>query len=188
MLSRARQRACRARLTDRVRLVRGDIRFLPFRRTFPLVIAPYGILQSLLRERDLKATLAAVYDAVEPGGAFGLELVADLPSWEEYRKRISLKGWRGRAGGSQITLVETVRQDAARKLTIFDQEFTERRQGRHRTHQFSLTFRTLTVPQMARRLEKAGFEITALLGDYRGGPWDPRAEVWVILARRPQRP
>ena len=188
MLARARQRARRARLANRVQLVRGDIRFLPFRRTFPLVIAPYGILQSLLRERDLKATLAAVYDAIEPGGAFGLELVADLPSWEEYRKRISLKGWRGRAGGSQITLVETVRQDSARKLTIFDQEFTERRQGHRRTHQFSLTFRTLTVPQMARRLEKAGFEITALLGDYRGGPWDPRAEVWVILARKPRQP
>ncbi len=30
----------------------------------------------------------------EPGGTFGLELVADLPSWEEYRKRVSLKGWR----------------------------------------------------------------------------------------------
>ena len=34
------------------------------------------------------------------------------------------------------------------------------------------------------RLEKAGFEITALLGDYRGGAWDPRAEVWMILAAR----
>ena len=30
----------------------------------------------------------------------------------------------------------------------------------------------------------AGFEISALLGDYRGGPWDPRADVWMILARR----
>jgi hypothetical protein len=48
-----------------------------------------------------------------------------------------------------------------------------------------LTFRTLTVPQMARRLEKAGFEVTALLGDYRGAPWDERAEVWVMVARRP---
>jgi SAM-dependent methyltransferase len=188
MLARARQRVRRSRLGDRVRLIRGDIRHLPFRALFSLAIAPYGILQSLLRERDLKATLAAVYDAIEPGGAFGLELVADLPSWEEYRKRISLKGWRARAGGTQITLVETVRQDAVRKLTIFDQEFTERRQGRSRTQRFSLTFRTLTVPQMARRLEKTGFEITALLGDYRGGPWDPRAQVWVILARKPRQP
>jgi hypothetical protein len=38
---------------------------------------------------------------------------------------------------------------------------------------------------MTRRLERAGFEISALLGDYRGGPWDTRADVWIILARKP---
>jgi hypothetical protein len=83
-----------------------------------------------------------------------------------------------------VTLVETVRQDRVRRLTIFDQQFIERRGRQRRTHTFSLTFRTLSVPQMARRLERAGFEISALLGDYRGGPWDPRADVWMILARR----
>ena len=184
MLARARQRVRRARLGRRVHLVRGDIRQLPFGRAFALAMAPYGILQSLLRERDLAATLRAVHASLEPGGTFGLELVADLPSWEEYRRRVSLKGWRGGRAGAHVTLVETVRQDARRKLTIFDQAFTERRGRRARTHRFSLTFRTLTVPQMARRLEKAGFAVTALLGDYRGGPWDPRAEVWVILARK----
>ena len=51
-------------------------------------------------------------------------------------------------------------------------------------HRFALTFRTLSVPQMVRRLEKSGFEITALLGDYRGRAWDPRADVWVISRRR----
>jgi hypothetical protein len=77
-----------------------------------------------------------------------------------------------------------VRQDRGRRLTIFDQQFIERRGRQRRTHEFSLTFRTLSVPQMTRRLEKAGFQISALLGDYRGGPWDPRADVWMILARR----
>ena len=48
---------------------------------------------------------------------------------------------------------------------------------------FRLAFRTLSVPQMARRLEQAGFEVAALLGDYQGGPWDLRADVWIILAR-----
>jgi len=184
MLARARERVRRARLQYRVRLVRGDIRYLPFGSMFDLVMAPYGILQSLLRERDLKDTLSAVHDALEPDGTFGMELVADLPSWEEYRKRISLKGWRGRQGGSQITLVETVRQDAARRLTIFDQEFTETRRQQRRTHRFSLTFRTLTVPQMTRRLQAAGFDVTALLGDYQGAAWDPRADVWIVLARK----
>jgi len=184
MLARARQRVRRSRLQGRVRLVRGDIRLLPFAGAFPLVIAPYGVLQSLLRERDLALTLTAVHAVLEPGGTFGMELVADLPSWKEYRRRLSLSGWRRRVGGAHITLVETVRQDRARRLTIFDQEFTERRGRIRRMRRFSLTFRTLTVPQMTRRLEKAGFEVTAVLGDYRGGPWDPRAEVWIILARR----
>jgi ubiquinone/menaquinone biosynthesis C-methylase UbiE len=185
MLARARERARRARLSGNVGLVRGDIRALPFDRRFSLVMAPYGILQSLLRERDLSAALDEVRRVLRPGATFGLELVADLPSWEEYQKRLSLKGWRTRRGGAHVTLVETVRQDRARRLTIFDQEFTERKGTKRRVHRFALTFRTLSIPQMVRRLEKAGFEITALLGDYRGKPWDPRAEVWVILAKTP---
>lgn len=186
MLLRARQRIKRGRLQSRVRLVRGDIRHLPFAAPFALVMAPYGMLQSLLRERDLAATLKAVYAALEPGGTFGMELVADLPAWEEYRQRVSLKGWRRGKSGAHVTLVETVRQDRAKGLTIFDQEFTERIDGKRRVHRFALTFRTLSVPQIARRLEKAGFEVEALLGDYQGGPWDRRADVWMVIARKPR--
>ncbi|MEQ1573058.1 MAG: class I SAM-dependent methyltransferase [Vicinamibacterales bacterium] len=203
MLARARQRVKRAHLGSTVRLVRGDIRLLPFRSQgvprprsrsraetrgeggFSMVMAPYGVLQSLLRERDLSQTLSAVHEVLNPGGIFGLELVADLPSWEEYRKRVSLTGWRAKRGDARVTLVETVTQDRARHLTIFHQEFTERRGRQTDTRRFALTFRTLSVPQMARRLEKAGFAVTALLGDYQGGPWDPRAEVWMVLAKKP---
>ena len=184
MLERARKRLVRARLTHRALLVRGDIRHLPFRssRGFGLVMAPYGILQSLTRERDLAATLASVARVVRPGGLFGVDLVPDLPRWNEYSRRASLRGRKD--GKTTVTLVESVRQDRRRKLTIFDQEYIERR-GRKRTvHRFALTFRTLSVPQMARRLERAGFSIQAILGDYQGGPWDERADVWIILARK----
>ena len=61
MLDRARARVRRAKLTDRVQLVRGDIRTVPFHGPgFAMVMAPYGILQSLLRERDLESTLNEV--------------------------------------------------------------------------------------------------------------------------------
>ena len=185
MLTLARRRLARTRHSRRVGLIRGDIRAVPFPdAAFAMVMAPYGVLQSLLRERDLTATLSCVHRVLRRGGTFGVELVADLPSWAEYEQRVSLKGWRHRPGGAHITLVETVRQDRARRLTIFDQEFTERRGHERHSRRFALTFRTLSVPQMARRLEKAGFEITARIGDYRGGPWRSGAEVWIILARR----
>jgi len=184
MLARARRRLARAAVADRALLVRGDIRHLPFRsgRGFGLVMAPYGILQSLTRERDLRATLASVARVLRRGGLFAMDLVPDLPRWSEYRRRTSLKGRRG--AGTNLTLIESVRQDRRRHLTIFDQEYVERRGSTRAVHRFSLTFRTLSVPQMTRRLTAAGFAVEAILGDYQGGPWDPRADVWVILARK----
>ncbi len=186
MLARAAARRRRSRARPQPTLIQGDIRDLPFRDgSFPLAIAPYGILQSLLRDRDLAATLDDVARVLVPGGTFGLELVADLPSWKEYRNRVKLRGRTGRgAGGAELSLIESVRQDRARGLTLFDQEFIERRGGTQSRKTFTLVFRTVSVPQMTRRLEKAGFQTTALLGDYQGGPWDPRADVWIIVARK----
>lgn len=184
MLDRARRRVRRAGLQEQVQLVRGDIRHLPFPdKSFPLVMAPYGVLQSLLVERDLTKTLAAVSRVLTKKGTFGLELVADLPAWDEYSKRISMRGKRG-PSGKPIALVESVIQDRARQITRFEQEFVEGRGKLAIRKKFGLAFRTLTVPQMVRRLEKAGLAVSALLGDYQGGPWDLRAEVWIILARR----
>jgi len=184
MLTRTRRRMARQRRGRRPALVRADIRALPFPpRTFPMVMAPYGILQSLLSERDLKATLKDVGRVVARRGVFAMELVADLPAWGEYSKQVSLKG-RRTPGGSRITLVESVRQDAPRGLTIFDQEFVERRGRAVRRRAFVLTFRTLSVPQMSRRLVAAGFRVEAVLGDYDGGPWHREADAWIIIARK----
>jgi len=163
-------------------LVRGDIRQLPFAdRTFAMVLAPYGVLQSLTRERDLVDALAAAARVLVPGGTLGVDLVPDVPKWREYTNRVQL---RGKARGRHLTLVESVRQDRRRRLTTFSQTYIERR-GRTKTeHSFDLTFRTLTVPQTMARLESAGFRVDSALGDYAGRPWDARADVWIMLATR----
>jgi len=186
MLERARERAARANRNHSAlrapQWIRGDIRALPFRtHAFAMVLAPYGILQSLIRARDLAATIASVARVLEPGGTFGIDLVPDVPKWKEYRNRVQL---RGESNGAQLTLIESVTQDRRRRLTTFEQRYVERRGGAAREHRFDLTFRTLSVPQMASRLERAGFTVAAVLGDYRGRPWDERADVWIILAKR----
>jgi SAM-dependent methyltransferase len=182
MLARARRRLARAKL-DGALLVRGDIRVLPFRRrAFQLVIAPYGILQSLVRERDLVSALESIAGVMPKGARLGIDLVPDLPRWSEYRGKKTLTGRIGR--NTRVTLVESVRQDRARQLTVFDQRYVTVRNRRRHVHTFSLTFRTVSVPRMTRHLEHAGFRVDAVLGDYQGGPWDARADVWVILASK----
>lgn len=185
MLDRARKQLLRSSnplIRKSLRLVRGDIRALPFDTgAFSMVLAPYGILQSLIRPRDLAATLASVGRVVAPGGVFGIDLVPDVPKWREYENRVQL---RGKARGAQITLVESVRQDPKRHLTTFEQTYIERRGGHTREHRFDLTFRTLSVRQMTGQLERAGFRVDAVLGDYRGRPWDDRADVWIIMAKK----
>ena len=190
MLVRAARRADRRRPSARIpnpesripRFVRGDIRALPFRtRAFSMVLAPYGILQSLIRPQDLTSTLASVARVLPHGATFGIDLVPDVPKWREYADRVQLSG---RAGTARLTLIESVRQDPRRHLTTFEQRYLVRRGGSTTEHRFDLTFRTLSVAQMTRQLERAGFAVSAVLGDYRGRPWDDRADVWIILSRR----
>jgi SAM-dependent methyltransferase len=182
MLARARQRLDRLRTPVDAALTRADIRDVPAASgTFDLVIAPYGILQSLVREADLSRTLRSVARVLRPGGRFGIDLVPDVPNWQEYARKVTLRGQRG-PRGAPISLVESVRQDRAKRLTIFDQEFTEGWGRGRRVHRFALTFRTVGVPALCRRLERAGFAVDAVLGGYDNEPWDPRADTWVVLA------
>ena len=183
MLARARTRLEKRPARARPDLVRGDITALPFRdAAFGLVIAPYGMLQSLLNAADLQRTLREIARVLRRGGLVGIDLVPDLPAWNEYRRRVQL---RGRApDGGRITLIETVRQDRRRRLTIFDEEFVVRRGTHEDRRSFSLTFRTVEVGQMIARLGRIGLSAEAVLGDYRGGPMGSASDAWLLLARK----
>ena len=184
MLEYARRRVKRLRVADRPALVRGDIRRLPFGSgTFSAVMAPYGILQSLTNEDDLAATLSEAARVLRRGGTLGIDLVPDLPAWDEYRNQARLMGRLGPIGRAR----HPDRVGAPGPAPQADDlRPGVRREARRRTerHRFSLTFRTLPLPQMVSQVEKAGFLVTAVLGDYRGRAWDLRADVWLLLASR----
>src|SRR5947208_16893541 len=103
-----------------------------------MVLAPYGMLQSLIREQDLKDTLASVARVITRGGIFGIDLVPDVPNWREYRNQVQLRGKA--AGGARLTLVESVRQDPRRHLTTFEQRYHVRRAANTTPDSSQLTF------------------------------------------------
>jgi SAM-dependent methyltransferase len=183
MLARARAKLARRRLSRRPGLIRGDITTLPFATgTFGLVVAPYGMLQSLTSDEDLDRAMGETSRVLRPGGLLGIDLVPDLPAWSEYRQRVRLRGRL--AGGGLVTLIETVRQDRRRGLTLFDEEFVVRRGRAVDRRTFSLAFRTVRLPELVRRLAGAGLLTEALHGSYRGGPIRASSGVWIVLARR----
>jgi ubiquinone/menaquinone biosynthesis C-methylase UbiE len=182
MLARARVRLKRLPVARRPHLVRGDIRALPFPdRSFDQVLAPYGVLQSLTSDADFNATLAETARLLRDGGQFGLELVPDLSKWQSYQRQVR---FRGKLGKAHVTLIESVRQDRRRGLTIFDEEFTVRERGRTQRHRFPLTFRTMPLEIVLEKLSRAGFAVEAVQGSYRGAVWTPDSTVWILIARR----
>ena len=183
MLAYARRRLARLPRAVRPPLVRGDMRHLPFRRArFGMVLAAYGLTQSLVNDVDLDGMLAEIARVLRRGGIAAFDLVPDLPAWDEYRDRLIFRG-RSRRGG-RITLTESVRQHPRRGVTIFDDEFVEARGRRVERRRFTLTFRTIPLDYLRVHLEKVGLRIIACYGDYRGGPLRPDADAWLVLARK----
>lgn len=183
MLARARRRAMRVHAARRPLLIRGDVRTWPLRpRRLRAVVAGYGLLQSLVTDTDFEATLSATAAGLVKGGWLGIDLVPDLTAWSEYERRIP---HRGRFGAdATLTLIESVKQDRRRGLTMFTEQFVLRKQRRVERHAFTLTFRTLPMAEVLARLDRAGFEVDQVCGGYRGEVWHPEAETWLILARK----
>ena len=183
MIGVARARIRRLPRVRRPPILRGDIRALPFKRaTFGTVMAPYGMLQSLLGDDDVRATLAEAGRVLVRGGVLGIDLVPDLLAWAEYGPRVRMQGQL--PDGAHVTLIESVRQDRCRRLTVLDEEFVERRGTRTSRRRFSLTFRTLPMPATVALVEEAGFRVDARFGDYRGAPWHEGADTWIVVARK----
>lgn len=184
MLRLAQQRA--RRVTAHPRLLRADVTALPFQSgIFTAVVAPYGILQSLLSDSALNRLLEDVARVLAPGGRFGLELVPDVPRWAETDRNVSLVGLDG-PNGLPVTLIESVRHDRARRLTTFEHEFLEGAGKRRRSLRFTIRFRTVRVATLAVRLERAGLQVDGVFGGYRGEPWSNEADTWIVLARKPK--
>ena len=189
MLAEAATRASRMTRTLRPGLIRGDIRAMPFADgSFARVMAPYGVLQSLMSDDDLQAALREAHRVLKPGGRFGVDLVPDLKDWRAYQKQVR---FRGTLRGKPVTLIESVRQRRSTGVTVFDEEFQIGGGDDVERRRFSLTFRTVPMEVMLARVTDAGFEVDLVAGTYAGGAWTPDAAVWLLVGRRPtarQRP
>lgn len=186
MLAFARKRLARLPIAqrERVTLIRADVRKLELGRRFPLVIAPFNVLQHVYTTADLELALRACAAHLAPGGALVFDvLMPDIAALAQDPDRIyRIGGFRHPMTKISYTLRESCHYDPATQIRTTHMFFEPR----------APTLPALVVPLAQRQIFPAeiellmnavGLEITTRLGDFPDQPWDATARSQIVIAR-----
>ena len=174
----------------RVQIVHGDMRTFALGRRFPLVIIPYRAFLHLMTVEDQMQALARVREHLPDGGRLALNVFD--PNLEYIVAR-QLQGGAPRRMGAftnpdtgRLTVTwESFEYDVARQILdghfIFDEYDAT---GAVVSKRYvPLTLRWIYQYEMQHLLERSGFAVEALYGDFEGGRFKAGGEqVWI--ARR----
>ncbi len=191
MLARAREKSAGM---DTVRWEEGDMRSFDLPERFGLVFIPYRSFQHLLTVDDQLSCLRCIHRHLVPGGRLAIDIfnpdIVTIGQWlstkrgglqrrrDDYRHprtgRIS-KRWETRAYRTAGQEVES---------TFLDEELDDEGAVVSRIYR-DLRLRYIFRFEMQHLLERTGFEIEALSGDFFGGPFEDTSPEMVWVARRP---
>ncbi len=182
MLARAREKI-RPDLQQRVSLLRADLRRLPLSAGFRLALAPCHTM-AYFDDPAASECLRSVHGALQAGGGLAL----DLPSPE-------LEGIEAAAGVMdtfhepqsdievQVSAQQRVERSARRvHVTWFYDEM--RPDGRVRRTERAQTYHLRSQEQVEALLDRAGFELLDVRGNYAGAPFSPHSESMLVVAEK----
>jgi len=168
-LSRAMLR--RARERTRARLVRGDMRALPFRDgSFVLAVNLFTSFGYFLDDAEHRLVVRQVAAALAPGGHF----VLDYLNAEQVRRTIQLSE---QAKGRDVLVRRRI--DSANRFVIKEIEL------RGRARSFQERVRLYGADELAALCVDAGLRVVARFGDYDAGAPGPNTPRVILVAARP---
>jgi SAM-dependent methyltransferase len=177
------------RVRQRVALVQGDMVSFSLDQRFRLAIIPYRTFQHLLTPVDQKQALDCIYDHLEDGGTLVFNIFDPLSDMVEQGfsgtlrkdtdfvdpdtgRRVTV--WYCRQYDPQDQLLE---QELIFEEVDQDERVVDRTCGR-------LVLRYAARYEMEYLLERCGFAVEALYGDFQGNPYPGYGEqVWVARKR-----
>lgn len=173
---------------DRLELVCADVRDFDLHGTsFPLAIAPYGMVAHLLTDEDRLATFRTVHAHLKPGGVF---IFDDCPSWlkdpdDGTALHVSLLRDDPSGDGTIRLMTNTI--EAADVPVSIRYDFIDRidRVGRvTKRTVVRIVFRNIGLAAELQLLDQAGFHRVDVLGGFDGRPLDvanPGANARLVL-------
>lgn len=180
-----------AEVRKAVRTALADVRTLELGERFPLVTAPFRVMQHLVERDDQRAFLAAVLRHLAPGGEFlfdcfqpDYESIGAPPHMSVDIERTDLESGRlirrvARADHSpeeQTFVVHLEWMLGETDAPDYEEKITE------------TVLRWYTLGELELLLEVAGFEIVEVFGHFDGTPFGPGASDQIVRARRRESP
>ncbi|HJL14789.1 MAG TPA: class I SAM-dependent methyltransferase [Sandaracinaceae bacterium LLY-WYZ-13_1] len=190
MLARARERLAKKprRIRERVELVEGDLRRARLGRRFPLVVAPFNVLQHLYTRDDVERALATCAAHLEADGRLAFDVMLPDPATlaRDPARFYKCRPIRHPADGRRYAYEEAFQyehdgqiQTTTMRFTALDDPSDQRLD--------TLTQRQFFPRELDALLHYNGFEILEHDGGFEGEDVDEHAESQVVVARRRQR-
>lgn len=161
-----------------VQLVRGDMRFLPFKpQTFSAAVSMDTSLGYLPSEQDDAAALAEVHRVLRQEGDFVVDVFNreeltlkyrgknHSPKWMEYPSFFLQRKRMVNPDGGWLYDLWTVRDKASGQMRVFEH-----------------TVRLYTLGGLQGLLEKAGFAVKRIYGDYEGQDFSANSSRLILVA------
>ncbi len=171
------------------RTVCADMRYLPFKDCYHLVLIPFNSFLEVTEARDQVRVLSEVWSTLIPGGSLvctlhnprvrGRSFGSDermLGRFDIAESGGSLEVWLRESWNSEVRVAE-----AEQTYKLFDSMGSLEREQTMR-----LRFSLIEKDDFAAMARETGFEVAELLGDYDRSPFDAELSPYMIwILRRP---
>lgn len=186
MLSLARAKLNRQpELADRTRLVYGDMKNFDLGQQFGLAIVPFNTFMHLLTTADQLAMLACSRKHLLPGGLLVLDLTNPSPAYTDPpTESLTLeRTFRDDVNNLTVQQFSSIRLDRTVQLAhILWQYDSVPADGSVKRTLVPLTLRYTFPAEMGLLLDRTGFRLAHLYGDYDEAPLDDDSERMVVVA------
>lgn len=186
MLAHARAKLAKRPLAEQqlVTLRRGDLRKLKLTQKFPLVIAPFNVLQHTATGDELQRALERCAALLAPGGRLVLDVLnPDVHALAQDPNRIYRCGFVTHPLTKiRYKLSESSHYDADEQVRTVHMFLDP--VGGGELLVVPLSQRQIFPEELRARLAAAGFQIAARYGDFERRPFDSSSDSQVIVARK----